>query len=302
MNAPPLQLDPGLLEKAKDLRLFAQSLVCGFVDGLHRSPFPGAGQEFASFRSYVPGDPLKLVDWKAWGRSDSLFVRQFDDDTNTRCHLFLDVSRSMDFGEGSANKFAYARVLVAVLSTIMEGQHDAPGLALLGSNEDSLEARWFPPSSRSDHVDHLIGKLGELQADGLRRDLPRVWEILNDCETRSISILISDSLFPLESLREFLHQLRIRRQEILFFHLLSPQEIDPELADDIVLVDSETGRELSVDGSAIAGPYAEDLQRWFAGIESVCHEVEADYCRLVTDQPLDVGLMRYFELRQRTGL
>jgi uncharacterized protein (DUF58 family) len=301
MNAPPLQLDPGLLEKAKDLRLFAQSLVCGFVDGIHRSPFPGAGQEFASFRSYVPGDPLKLVDWKAWGRSDSLFVRQFDDDTNTRCHLFLDVSRSMDFGEGAANKFAYARILTAVLSTIMEGQHDAPGLALLGSNEDSLEARWFPPSSRSDHVDHLIGKLGELQADGLRRDLPKVWEILNDCETRSISILISDSLFPLESLREFLHQLRIRRQEILFFHLLSPQEVDPELEDDIVLVDSETGRELSVDGSAIAGPYAEDLQRWFAGIESVCHEVEADYCRLVTDQPLDVGLMRYFELRQRTG-
>jgi hypothetical protein len=102
-------------------------------------------------------------------------------------------------------------------------------------------------------------------------------------------------------LREFLHQLRIRRQVILFFHLLSPQEVDPELEDDIVLVDSETGRELSVDGSAIAGPYAEDLQRWFAGVASVCHEVEADYCRLVTDQPLDVGLMRYFELRQRTG-
>src|SRR5205823_9841868 len=113
-----LKLDAGLLAAIDDLSLLAQTVVEGFFDGLHRSPFLGYSTEFSAYRAYTQGDNLRHVDWKVWARSDEFYVKQFEDDTNLRCHIFLDTSTSMDFGEGDANKFNYARVLAAVLAEL----------------------------------------------------------------------------------------------------------------------------------------------------------------------------------------
>src|ERR1041385_8158219 len=115
-----------------DLSVLARTVVEGFLDGLHRSPFLGYSTEFSAYRAYTQGDNLRYIDWKVWGRTDEFYVKQFEDDTNLRAHIFLDTSASMDFGEGDANKFHYGRILAAVLAELMVRQHDAPGLILFG--------------------------------------------------------------------------------------------------------------------------------------------------------------------------
>src|SRR6476620_2935950 len=125
-----LKLDARTLAAIDDLSLLARSVVEGFLDGLHRSPFLGYRTEFSTYRAYTQGDNLRHIDWKVWGRTDEFYVKQFEDDTNLRCQIFLDTSASMDFGAGDNNKFTHARVLAAVLAELMVRQHDAPGLIL----------------------------------------------------------------------------------------------------------------------------------------------------------------------------
>src|ERR1051325_6677926 len=129
-----------------DLSLVARTVVEGFFDGLHRSPFLGYSTEFSAYRPYVPGDNLRYIDWKVWGRTDEYYVKQFEDDTNLRGQIFLDTSASMDFGAGTTNKFDYGRILAAVLAELMVRQHDAPGLILFGE-----QARQAVPTQASRH-------------------------------------------------------------------------------------------------------------------------------------------------------
>lgn len=292
-----LQLDDQLLAVAKNLPLLAKQLVAGFMQGLHRSPFRGSSQEFAAYRQYMPGDALRLVDWKVWARSDHLFVREFEEETNFRGYLFLDTSKSMDYGPGSTNKFFYARILCATLALLMRHQNDAPGLMLLGRHGTPDAGQWHPPSTRHDHIDHLMFLLQELTADGECDNLGRFATQLEACANRAVSILISDGLFPLAQGRQFLDQLRMRNHDTLFFHLMSRQEMEPDFSEDMLMVDSETGRELPVDGLAMREPYQRELTAFLAGIREMCVATETEYQHVVTDQPLDEALHTYLELR-----
>ncbi len=292
-----LQLDDQLLALAKNLPLLARLLVAGYMQGLHRSPFRGSSQEFAAYRQYMPGDSVRQVDWKVWARSDHLFVREFEEETNFRGYLFLDTSKSMDYGSGSTNKFLYARILCATLALLMRHQNDAPGLMLLGRPGTPDTGQWHPPSTRDDHLDHLMALLQELRADGACDDLGPIAPQLEACANRSVSVLISDGLFPLEQGRQFLEQLRMRNHNTLFFHLMSRQEMEPDFEEDMLMVDSETGREMPVDGLAMRAPYQQQLEIFLADVREMCVATETEYQHLVTDQPLDEALHTYLELR-----
>src|SRR6187397_3218615 len=141
-----LNINANLLAAMDDLSLLARTVVEGFFDGLHRSPFLGYSTEFSAYRAYTQGDNLRHIDWKVWARTDEFYVKQFEDDTNLRCQIFLDTSASMDFGDGDANKFNYARVLAAVLAQLMVRQHDAPGLIVFGA-----QSRQASPCSSTRH-------------------------------------------------------------------------------------------------------------------------------------------------------
>src|SRR5205809_2100955 len=132
--ARTLEISARTLAAIDDLSVLARTIVEGFISGLHRSPFLGYSTEFSAYRAYTQGDNLRHIDWKLWGRTDEYYVKQFEDDTNLRCQIFLDTSASMDFGGGDANKFHYGRVLAAVLSHLMVRQHDAPGLILFNDS------------------------------------------------------------------------------------------------------------------------------------------------------------------------
>ena len=293
-----LQLDEQMLLAANNLPLLAKQLMAGYMQGLHRSPFRGASQEFATFRPYLPGDSIRDIDWKVWGRSDNLFVREYEEETNFRGYLFLDASKSMDFGDGPHHKFTYAKILCATLALIMKNQKDAPGLALLGEPSAESEMGFLAPSTRADHFDQLMFCLQELSADGPSDNLLDAAAKVEVCGNRAVSILFSDGFFPLEQGRRMLEQLRLRNHDTIFFHLLSPQEMEPQFDDDMIMVDSETGRELSVDGVAMRDPYRKKLEEFLASIRRMCLAAETEYQLIVTDEPIEEALRKYLEMRE----
>ncbi len=294
-----LTLDPKLLQTAGSFDLLVESLMEGFIQGLHRSPFKGSAQEFASYRPYQPGDPVKLVDWKLWARSDALFVREFEEETNFRGYVFLDGSRSMDFGDDGENKFLYGRILTAVLCLLMARQKDAPGFGLLGGEgAESLSPQvWHSPSTRRDRMDHLMYTLGDMEAVVKAHGIGEVSGFLEEVRSRSLAIVISDGFFPVEQGRDFIEQLRMRDMEVIFFHLLHREEVEPSFDGDMLLVDSETDEELPVDGDALRKTYEEKLSSFYESLEGLCAELGADYCRFVTDEPLDQALQAYLQKR-----
>lgn len=291
-----IRLDEDLLKAVHELSLTARQLVNGFLQGHHRSALRGISQEFTSYRPYMPGDPIKDVDWKLWGRSDHLFVRQFRHESNFRGYIFLDTSRSMDYGAGAANKFGYARMLAACLASMMIAQLDAPGLVLMGS---AGGLRWFPPSTRPDHLDSLFQALGQAQPDGELADLGDLSALGDECRRRSLGIIISDALMDSAHVRNLLEQLRLRDMDVLFFHVLAPEEINPPYEGEIVLQDHETGREIVVDGAHLRRHYGPRLAQFLSEIEHICGGLETQYCRLVTHEPLDEALHRYLDLREQ---
>src|SRR5215510_12557980 len=183
--AGTLNIDARKLAAIDDLSLLARGVVEGFLAGLHRSPFLGYSTEFSSYRAYTQGDNLRYVDWKVWARTDEHYVKQFEDDTNLRCQIFLDTSASMDFGSGDANKFNYGRVLAAVLAQLMTRQHDAPGLILF-----------------NDQASQTV----------LGQNLIPLLETLN---RRGMAVVVSDFFSPGETSFELLQQLKAQDQEVI---------------------------------------------------------------------------------------
>lgn len=298
MPADLLQPDEALLKAVDELPLVARHLVDGFLQGLHRSALRGVGQEFVAYRPYMQGDALKDVDWKVWARSDHWFVRQYRHETNFRGTIFLDTSRSMDFGEGATNKFLYGRMLAACLALLMRTQLDAPGLVLAGG---SGGPEVFLPSTRADHMDVLLGALGAATASGTASGLGDVETLAGHCRSRSMAVVISDGLFDPEEMRRLLENLRLRNIDVLFFHLLSPEEMRPKYSGEWLLEDSETGREIVVDGADLVRDYAPRLEAFLHTIEDMCLTLEADYCRITTDEPLDHALFHFLGKRVASG-
>jgi uncharacterized protein (DUF58 family) len=294
-----LYADAELLAGSRDLLLLAQCMVEGYAHGMHRSPYSGSSQEFATYRAFLPGDPLQRIDWKVYGRTDDLYVREFEQETNLRGYLFLDGSRSMDFGAGAGNKFSYGRLLCAVLAVLLRRQQDAPGLAVFGKGESIPLDDWWPPSTRRDHLEHLVHHLEGSVADGPHDHLGGLADLVDECHRRSLAAIITDALVDPAELKEMLGRLRMRGSKVILFQLLAREELDPRIEDEVVLVDRETGAERAVDGTVYARLYQENLTRIRAEIEQVCHDTETEYCFLPTDQPMDEALRRFLLLRSR---
>ena len=289
----PLAIDSRLLASVEDLPLLAQTVVEGFLDGLHRSPFLGYSTEFASYRQYVQGDNLRHLDWKVWARSDALYVKQFEDDTNYRGQIYLDTSASMDFGTGPANKFTYGRLLAAALTHLMILQRDAPGLVLFGP--DSRQA--LPCAASRNQAMELFAALARAQAGGKTVIGQDLFGIVQAVVRRGISVVISDFFTTDDSGFELLRQLHAHRQETLVFHVLSPEELELPETGEWILEDSETGEERIVHLDEVRTSYRERLNTFCDRVKTECQSYEFDYVRLSTGEPLDQALMNYLERR-----
>lgn len=276
-----------------DLSLLARTVVEGFLDGLHRSPFLGYSTEFSTYRAYTQGDNLRYIDWKVWGRTDEFYVKQFEDDTNLRCQIFLDTSASMDFGEGEVNKFHYARVLAAVLAELMVRQHDAPGLIVFG--EQARQA--VPTQASRHHADEIFQLLTHAQAQGGTNIDQKLFQIAETLTRRGMAVVLSDFFTAGEGIFKLLRQLNGQGQEILVFHLLAPEELELPYEGEYIFKDSESTEEIPVHVDDFRKEYKRRLVEFCERIKKECIQLEVDYQQLRTDAPLDVALTAYLERR-----
>lgn len=280
----------------KSLELRARHVVEGFMTGLNRSPYHGFSVEFTEYRQYSQGDDPRHLDWKLFARSDRYYIKRFEDETNLRCLMLLDTSRSMNFGSKGYSKSEYARTLAATMAYFLNSQRDAVGLATFSSEIDD----YIPPRYRAGHLRRMLVSL-ERAANGesthLAKPLEQIAERLNK---RGMLVLISDLLAPLETLELSLGSLATRGQEVIVFHVLDPEELQFDYAVPEMFEDLESRNRLYVDPVAIRAEYLKRFGKHLESIEQICSRLGLTYHRLSTNTPLELALPEVVRVRMQT--
>jgi len=290
-------LDPEVVARLSHLDVRARVVVEGFIAGMHRSPFHGFSVEFAEHRPYMPGDPLKNLDWKVWARTDRLLVKQYTEETNLRCHLLLDLSASMGFRSPRAamSKIDYARSLAAALAYLMLHQQDAVGALLFAEHP----LRFVPARAVRSHLDVILRTLGELEPQGRTRLGPALHELAERIKRRGLIVLCSDLMDSPSEVLLGLQHFRHRGHEVVVFHILDPDETEFPYTDTATFVDVESGDRLTTEPWEIARRYRARLEAWSEQYRRACRENRIDYVRLDTRTPFDQALLAYLEKRAR---
>jgi len=288
-------LDPEILSRISNLELLARTVVEGFVSGLHKSPYKGFSVEFMEYRQYVPGDDIKRIDWKLFARSDRLFVKEFEDETNTACHILLDISRSMDYATAKLKKFEYGAFLAASLAYFMIRQRDSVGLYLF-DNELRTQLR---PKSTAGHLHSILTVLdgadtGEESAMG-----KPFHELADAVKKPGIVVIISDLLDDPNAILEGIRHFKFNGNDVILFHILDQSEIDFAFSDIVEIEDIETGEKMLVMGEAAREIYKNNLEKHVEKLKIQAGQLGMDYCGLVTDQPLDFALFSYLAARSK---
>ncbi len=290
-------LDPNVVARLAHLDVRARLVVEGFIAGMHRSPFHGFSVEFAEHRPYMPGDPIKNLDWKVWARSDRFLVKQYTEETNLRCHLLVDLSGSMGFKSERAamTKLEYAQSLAAALSYLMLHQQDAVGVMLFADQPLS----YVPPRAVRSHLDVLLKTLDGLEPRGRTRLGPVLHHLAERIKRRGLVILCSDLMDRPDEVLSALQHFRHRNHEVIVFHVLDPNEIEFPYTDTATFVDLESGERLTTEPWEIARRYREKLEAWSEFYRRNCRERRIDYVPLDTRTPFDRALLAYLEKRAR---
>jgi uncharacterized protein (DUF58 family) len=290
-------ISPAALMLIRNLELRARVVVEGFWSGLHRSPYHGFSVEFTEYRQYTPGDDPRYLDWRLYARSDRYYLKKFEDETNLRCHLLVDQSRSMEYGSIGHRKSDYANTLAATLASFLYQQGDAVGL--LSFDEGIRE--YLPARHRTGHLRNVMLQL-ERPASGAGTDLSsplrRVVEIVRK---RGLMVLISDMLATTEKLEGDLTALAASGHEVMLFQVLDPAELKFEFNEPVVWRDVESGRELMLDPVAARDQYLKQLEAHCGGVEQLCRTLGIGYRRFGTDQPLELVLFDFLRERMQRG-
>jgi len=290
-------IDPATLMRIKNMELRAKVVVEGFFTGLHRSPYHGFSVEFSEYRQYTTGDDLRYLDWRLFARSDRYYIKRFEDETNLRCYLLLDMSRSMGFHSLDYAKSDYARTVAATLAYFLSLQRDAVGLLTF----DEQVAEYLPARFRPGHLHRLMLCLQHALAGRETRLAPPIEQIARTVQKRGLIVLISDLLAPLDTLQTQLGYLRSRGHEVVLFRVLDPAEVNFAFDDAAMFEDLESGRELYVDPDAVRGEYQRRFRAHAQAIDTVCASLGIDNYLLTTDQPLETALFDFMHARMRRG-
>ncbi len=275
--------DTETLMRIKSLELRAKVVVEGFMSGIHRSPYHGFSVEFTDYRQYSPGDDLRYLDWKLLARTDRTYIKRFEDETNLRCYLLVDMSKSMGYGSLDYNKSEYAKTAAATFAYFLALQRDAVGLLTF----DQTINEFLPARYRPGHLRRIMLTL-ENALGGQSTDVTGALEqIAKTVTKRSLIVLISDLLAPIESLERSLSYLRSQRHEVAIWRILDPTEIDFDFRDSAMFLDPESGRELYVDPQAARENYLRQFNEHQSDILQCCQTLGIDFSTFRTDQPLE---------------
>lgn len=294
-------LDPETASRLGRLDLVARLVVEGFITGLHRSPYHGFSVEFSEHRPYMPGDPLRDLDWKALAKTDRLYVKRYEEETNLKAWLMVDVSGSMGFAlEERLTKFRYASCLAAALAYLMLRQRDAVGLVLF---RDGL-VTFVPPRSTASHLNVLLRELSAAEPGAETKIAPSFHDLAERLSRRGLVIVLSDLLDDESAVLTGLRHFRHRGHEVLALQVLDPRERDLDLRRaDTRFVDLEhpEAEAITTQPWHIQEAYRERIEQMLTRYREGCAEAGVDYALIDTATPFDEALSRYLVRRRRVG-
>ncbi len=295
-------LDPLAVSKLAGFDLKARLVVEGFFAGLHKSPYHGFSVEFAEHRQYMPGDPVRAIDWKLYAKSDRFYVKEFEEETNLRGYILLDVSASMwkappaPGDQPTLPKLTYASYLAAALSYLMLRQNDAVGLLTF---DDGIR-RFLPPRSIRRHLAAIYDVLGDAPSEKTTSIAPCLNALAERVRRRGLIIVLSDLNDPnVDAILDALSHFRHRKHEVLVFHILEPAETLFPYDREARFIDVETGDRLEMRPDVIRREYLQALETWRERLRAHCREHQIDFVPLDTRTPYDVALLAYLQKRSR---
>ena len=295
MPLPTEVLDHQALQRVSKLRLIARTVVESFVSGQHRSVYKGFSVEFAQHREYARGDEIRHIDWKVFSRSDRLFVKQYEEETNLRTTICLDASASMRYAGGGEQKFSYARKVAAALSYLMIQQSDSVGLAIF----DTEIRKTMPPRSTTSHLSNLLKILVETEP-GQETDLAPVLHTLGgQIKRRGLIIVISDLFTNIDDLTNALAHFHHQRHEVILMQVLDPHEINFPFENVAEFRSLENpNHRIKLDAARIRKLYLERFELFVKKLREACHRFHFDHVLLPTDKPFDTALSHYLMHRR----
>lgn len=295
MASSPNSLDPRTLAKLKGLHLRARHIVEGYVAGSHRSPYHGFSIEFAEHREYSPGDDLRYVDWKVFGRTDKFYLKQYEDETNLLCYLVLDVSESMQYKSDpeGLSKFEYAQCLAAALAWLVIEQQDAIGLVTF----DSQLRSFIRPSSSPSHLQQLLLAMEAAQFGAKTAAGPIFHELAQRLKKRGVVIVLSDFFDDVAPLLAGLKHFRHRRHDVALFQILDSAELDFPFQGPTQFKGLEGFPELQADPQMLRRAYQREMNDFRQKLAEGCRGQNIDYTLIRTDESLDAVLRRFLATR-----
>lgn len=290
-------LDPKTLDRIKRMDVRARVVVEGFLTGQHKSPYNGFAIEFAAHREYAPGDDIKHIDWKVWSKTDRLYIKEYEEETNLKCHLIFDCSKSMRYGEADGwSKFDYGATLTASLAYLMQQQADAVSLVTF---DNEIQGN-LKPSSHPSHLKLLLHTLENTQPEE-NTDVQDVFKRLaNQIRTRGMVILVSDLFLDPDVLAESLQQFRLRRHEVVVFHVMHDDELTFPFQENTLFKGLEMDAQLHAEPRALRNSYLEAVDEYMEKIRKACASSGVDHVLINSCQPLDGVLTSYLNFRAKT--
>jgi uncharacterized protein (DUF58 family) len=295
VNGDKNYFDPKVLAGISNLYLRARWVVEGIMSGIHRSRAKGFSVEFEEHREYSPGDEIRRIDWKALGKFDRYFIKEYEDETNLRAYLLLDTSGSMDYASDGVSKFDYGCTLTASLAYLILKQQDAAGLVTFSNRIEAL----IPPKAKRDYLTQILHAL-ENRGPGGETNVGRILEeIAGQVKRRGLIILVSDLLDEPDRILKGLRLFRFKGNDVIVFHLLDQAELDLPFDGNILFEDlEEMNLKVIADPRTIRRTYQNVIQEYITGMREQCHDNAIDYQLISTSTPLDQALASYLSWRE----
>lgn len=295
MDARQRYLGPETIDKLKGLELKARMIVEGYVSGAHKSPYHGFSIEFAEHREYVPGDDLRYVDWKVYGKSDRIYLKQYDEETNFTCQFLVDTSESMNYksAEGKWSKAEYAKLIAAALSYLVIHQQDSAGLVTF----DTAIKNFIRPASTGAHIRQICHTLESSSPAGESSIGPIFHDLAERIQRRGVIIILSDFFDDPESIVLGLKHFWHRRHDVVLLQVIDPAEQDFPFVDPTLFRGLESLGEQLTEPRALRKAYQREFEEFLKSIRSAARNLHMDYRLLRTDQPIDVALHEFLSLR-----
>ncbi len=287
-------LSPQFLSKLSRMEMKARLVVEGFLIGLHRSPYHGFSVEFAEHRQYMPGDPIRNIDWKVYAKTDRYYIKEYEEETNLKAYILLDASASMGYSSNKVTKLEYGSYLAAALGYLMLKQKDAVGLAVFDEGMRS----YLPPRSARSHLHDLLKELVRLEPSRATQVSSTFHQLAERIKRRGLVLIISDLFSEPEDILMGLKHFRYKKNEVIVFHILDPMEKSFAYRREAIFVDMETGEEILTQPWQIRGEYQGQIRDLVQLYKTHCGESRIEYVAMDTSIPLDYALFAYLQKRK----